>query len=259
MLPGGDIKVDRSESGACRITIDRAHKHNALARSVLAALADAIGTAGAAADTRVVILSGAGERFFAAGGDLLDLAGVRDEAATREMTDQARSALDAIRDCPVPVLAYLNGDAIGGGAELALACDMRLQAAQARIGFIQARLAITSAWGGGPDLCRLIGGARAMRMMSRCELVDAPQALAWGLADAVIGDGPSGRDMQDFLAPMLACPPQVLRGIKAQTAAWRQGTAYDACRMIEQRQLIETWLHEDHWRASEKLLSKGKR
>lgn len=258
VLPGGDIKVDRSESGACWVTIDRAHKHNALARSVLAALADAVGTAGAAPDTRVVILSGAGERFFAAGGDLLDLAGVRDEAATREMTDQARSALDAIRNCPVPVLAYLNGDAIGGGAELALACDMRLQAARARIGFIQARLAITSAWGGGPDLCRLIGGARAMRMMSRCELIDAPQALAWGLADAVIGDGRSGRDMQDFLAPMLACPPQVLRGIKAQTAAWRQGAAYDACRMIEQRQLIETWLHDDHWRASEKLLSKGK-
>ena len=258
MPEGSDIRVDRRDSGACWITIDRARKHNALARSVLAELAGAVDAAGAAPDTRVVVLSGAGERFFAAGGDLLDLAGVRDEAATREMTDQARSALDAIRNCPVPVLAYLNGDAIGGGAELALACDMRLQAAQARIGFIQARLAITSAWGGGPDLCRLIGGARAMRMMSRCELIDAPQALAWGLADAVIGDGPAGRDMQDFLAPVLACPPQVLRGIKAQTAAWRQGAAYDACRMIEQRQLIETWLHEDHWRASEKLLSKGK-
>ena len=81
----------------------------------------------------------------------------------------------SLRACPLPVLAYLNGDAIGGGAELALACDMRLQSASARIGFIQARLAITSAWGGGPDLCRIVGAARAMRMMSRCELVDAQQ------------------------------------------------------------------------------------
>ena len=93
------------------------------------------------------------------------------------MMEEAGGALDAIRHCPVPVIAYLNGDAIGGGAELAVACDLRLQAGHARIGFIQSRLAITSAWGGGPDLFQLLGSARAMRMMCRGELVDAQQAL----------------------------------------------------------------------------------
>jgi len=256
---GRDIAIESKASGACWITIDRPQKHNALARSVLDELAHAVTAAGADPGTRLVLLTGAGERFFAAGGDLSDLSGVRDEPATRAMTDQARRALDAVRRCPVPVLAHLNGDAIGGGAELALACDMRLQASHARIGFIQARLAITSAWGGGPDLCRLIGGARAMRMMARGELVDAAQALSWGLADAVIGDGPSGLDLQAFLEPMLACPPQVLRGIKAQAIAWREAQGYDASRRVEQRHLIETWLHDDHWRAAEKLLSRDKR
>ena len=71
---------------------------------------------------------------------------------------------------------------------------MRMQAAHARIGYIQAKLAITSAWGGGPDLFRLIGPAHAMRMMSRSEMVGAEQALAWGLADAVIRDGAQGKD-----------------------------------------------------------------
>lgn len=259
MPTGQDIKVDPRASGACWVTIDRVHKHNALARTVLAELAAAVQAAGAHADTRLIVLTGAGERFFAAGGDLVDLASVRDEAATLAMTDEARGALDAIRTCTVPVIALLNGDAIGGGAELALACDMRLQGAHARIGFIQARLAITSAWGGGPDLCRLVGGARAMRMMSRCELVDAPQALAWGLADAVVSDGAEGSDVQAFLEPMLACAPQVLRGIKAQTMAWRRGESYDSSRAIEQQQVLATWLHDDHWRASEKLLSKAKR
>lgn len=258
MAPVTDITIDPRASGACWITIARAHKHNALARSVLAELAGAVRAAGTKPETRLVVLTGAGERFFAAGGDLLDLANVRDAAATLAMTEEARSALDTIRECPVPVLALLNGDAIGGGAELALACDMRLQAAHARIGFIQARLAITSAWGGGPDLCRLVGPARAMRMMSRCEMVDATQALAWGLADAVIGDGPGGGDVEAFLAPMLACAPQVLRGIKAQTLAARRGEPHEAARAIEQRQLLSTWLHEDHWRASEKILNKGK-
>jgi len=258
-VPGSDdILVEHLPSGASWITLDRPAKHNALARPLLDALANAVRATAARPDTRLIVLTGAGDRYFAAGGDLRDLSTVRDETATLEMAQQARQALDALRQCPVPVLAYLNGDAIGGGAELALACDLRLQAAHARIGFIQARLAITSAWGGGTDLCRLVGGARALRMMARGEMVDAAQALAWGLADAVIADGPAGADLQAFLQPMLACPAQVLRGIKAQTLAWRRAAGYDEARAVEQQHLLRTWLHDDHWRASEKILSRGK-
>lgn len=253
------IAVEERPDGVVRITIDRAHKHNALARGVLAALAQAVADAGARPTTRLVLLTGTGERFFAAGGDLVELSAVRDEAATLEMAERSRAALDALRRCPVPVLAYLNGDAIGGGAELALACDLRLQAAHARIGFVQAKLAISSAWGGGPDLFRLLGGGRALRMMGRAEMIDAAQALQWGLADAVIADGPEGQTMHAFLAPLLACPPQVLRGIKAQLIAWREGASYGEQREVERAQLLATWLHEDHWRASDRLLSKAER
>lgn len=251
------LRVETRPHGALWITIDRAAKHNALARSVLAELAAAIENAGTRHDLRYLVVTGAGERYFAAGGDLRDLASVRDEAAVAEMTGQACAALDAIRRCPLPVLAYLNGDAIGGGAELALACDMRLQAAHARIGYIQARLAITSAWGGGPDLFRLIGPARAMRMMSRSELIDAEQALAWGLSDAVIRDGPQGQDIAAFTRPLDQCAPQVLRGIKAQAIAARQGLDWNAHRQVERQHLAHTWLHDDHWAAADKLLSKG--
>lgn len=256
MYAAKDITVEERAGGALWITIDRAQKHNALARQVLAGLAQVVTAAASQPGVRCIVLTGAGERYFAAGGDLVDLSAVRDREATLAMSEQARGALDAVRDCPLPVLAYLNGDAIGGGAELALACDTRLQAATARIGFIQARLAITSAWGGGPDLCRIVGAARAMRMMSRCELVDAQQALQWGLADAVITDGPAGKDIHAFLEPLLGCAPQVLRGIKAQTAASRRGESYDAVRTIEQQQLLHTWLHADHWNAAEGILSR---
>ncbi len=252
-----DVLVDECESGAVWITINRSHKHNALARPVLAALAKAVTAAGERPDVRCVIVTGAGDRYFAAGGDLKDLAKVRDEPATIAMMGEATAALDSIRFCPVPVLAYLNGDAIGGGAELALACDLRMQSAKARIGFIQAKLCITSAWGGGPDLFRLVGPAHAMRMMSRCELVGADQALLLGLADVVVSDGRQGKDIAAFTKPLLACPPQVLRGIKAQGIASRQGLAWQAHRAVEQKHLVQTWLHGDHWAASEKLLSKG--
>ena len=254
-----DIAVQERPDGAVWITINRAQKHNALARGVLAALAQAGAAASARPETKLVVIAGAGGRFFAAGGDLVELSDVRDEAATHAMADRSRAALDAVRQCPVPVLAYLNGDAIGGGAELALACDLRLQAAHARIGYIQAKLAISSAWGGGPDLFRLVGGARALRMMGRCEMVEAAQALQWGLADAAVADGSDGEDMRAFLAPMLACPTQVLRGIKAQLVAWREGAAYDAQREVERAQVLSTWLHEDHWRVSDRFLAKADR
>lgn len=257
MQTSKDIAVETHPDGVVWIVVDRPQKHNALARGVLAQLARAVADAGARPETRFIVLTGAGERFFAAGGDLVELSSVRDEAATTEMAEQSRAALDAVRNCPVPVLAYLNGDAIGGGAELALACDMRMQASHARIGFIQARLAISSAWGGGPDLCQLVGGARAMRMMGRAELVDAQQALQWGLADAVIADGPAGRDVQAFLAPLRSCAHQVLRGIKAQTAAWRQAASYESRRAVERQQVLGTWLHDDHWRASDQFLARS--
>ena len=251
------IAVREPQPGAVWITIDRAHKHNALARPVLAELADTVRAAGERDDVRYIVILGAGDKYFAAGGDLRDLSNVRDEAAVLAMMEEAGAALDAIRQCPVPVIAFLNGDAIGGGAELALACDMRLQSKHARIGYIQAKLAITSAWGGGPDLFQLIGPAHAMRMMSRCELVPAELAVSWGLADAVISDGPDGNDVAAFVKPLNACAPQVMRGIKAQAITARQGAGWQAHRAVEQKHLVTTWLHDDHWAASDKLLTKG--
>lgn len=253
-----DIVVDARENGLVWITIDRAHKHNALARSVLEALAEAVLNAGNDARTRCIVVRGAGEKYFAAGGDLVELASVRSEEATDEMADKATAALDAVRNCPVPVVAYVNGDAIGGGAELAVACDMRLFASHARIGFVQGRLGITSAWGGGADLCALVGPARAMRMMSRCEMVGAGLALAWGLADLEVRDGPEGDDVKGFLKPLLERSRLVLRGIKEQTCAWRNGLAYASRREVERRNLLATWASTEHWDAVERFLAKEK-
>ncbi|MDB4109545.1 enoyl-CoA hydratase/isomerase family protein [Porticoccaceae bacterium] len=250
-----EILVEERARGEWRVVINRPAKHNALSRNVLLGLSEAVSAIGANEDSRVIVLAGAGERYFAAGGDLKSLASVKDEAATVKMVEESRSALDAIRDCPVPVVAYLNGNAIGGGAELALSCDMRMQAEWASIGFIQATLAITSAWGGGSDLVQLVGPARAMKMMSHRELVSSEKALDWGLADTVIRQRAVDKDIEVFIEPILQCTPRVLRGIKAQTRAWRQGLPYAERRAVEQQQLLKTWLHQDHWTASDKLLA----
>ena len=258
MKASTDVQVDASDNGLVAIIVNRPHKHNALARPVLAALAAAVRDAGDLARTRCILLAGAGDKYFAAGGDLVDLATVRTDAEIDAMGDEARDALDAIRNCPVPVVAYVNGDALGGGAELALACDMRLIAPHARIGFIQGRMGITSAWGGGPDLIALIGPARAMRMMARCEMIDAARAVAWGLADLEVRDGRDGDEVKSFLKPMLERSAGVTRGIKAQTIAWRDGLMLAPRRDVERTHLRATWASAEHWAAVDRFLSRDK-
>lgn len=251
-----ELLLETGVLGDVWITINRPRKHNALARTVLDELASVMRKVGSDRTTRYVVLRGAGEKYFAAGGDLVDLAMVRTEEATCVMADGATAALDAVRNCPVPVIAYVNGDALGGGAELAVACDMRMMEAHARIGFVQGRVGITSAWGGGPDLYQLVGAGRAMRMMSRCEMIDAQTALDWGLADIVIAGGAKSADVQSFLKPFFDRSPLVLRGIKEQASAWRRGLSYPARREIERKNLLATWLSDDHWVAVDRFLAK---
>ena len=253
----GEILTDATENGLVRITINRPHKHNALARPVLDALAAAVDEAARDEGTRVILLSGAGDKYFAAGGDLVDLASVRTDEEIDAMAEQASAALDAVRNCPVPVVAYVNGDALGGGAELAVACDMRLMASHARIGFIHARIGITSAWGGGTDLVALVGPARAMRMMARAEMIDAARAIDWGLADGEARDGPGGDDVKAFLSPLLERSALVVRGIKAQTIAWRNGLPLSSRREVERRHLRSTWASAEHWAAVDRFFSRG--
>jgi enoyl-CoA hydratase/carnithine racemase len=250
-MTNDELHVAR-EGDVWTVTIHRPDKLNALSRPVLRSLRLAFESAAADRDVRCVVLSGAGERYFAAGGDLVDLAGVRGERDTTAMAVECRAALDAVRDCPVPVVAALNGDAIGGGAELAVACDLRVVAEHASLGFVHGRLAISAAWGGGADLVDLIGRARAFRMMARSELIDAFTALEWGLADLVVPGADLERRVRDFVAPIAAARPQVLRAIKAQSIAARHGATRDERRALELRHIVQTWTHDDHWSAVER-------
>ena len=109
------------------LTIDRPSAHNAISRSVMDEL-DAALTEVAGSDTRALAIRGAGERVFVSGGDLKDLAAVRTEADALAMAQRMRDLLDRVAGLPIPVLGALNGHVIGGGGEVAIACDFRLAA-----------------------------------------------------------------------------------------------------------------------------------
>ncbi len=251
-----------SHDGVLTVTIDRPGKRNALSREVLAELAEIFTAAAQDDDLKAAIVTAAGDKCFAAGGDLKDLASVRTQDGARAMADGAKQAFETIRRFPVPVIAALNGDALGGGAELAVACDFRVFAHHARIGFVQGRLNISTAWGGGVDLMRLVGPAIGLRLLSRSELVAGPDAVAIGLGDATASpDQPLADLVADFLEPIKRQAPQTLRAFKAMAIAARFGDSRTDMLRLETETFSETWVHDDHWAAAEMLLGgkKGRR
>jgi enoyl-CoA hydratase len=253
-MPASNLVVDLSER-VLTVTINRPEKRNALSRAVLEELRQTFTAAAGNEAIRVAVLRGAGEKSFAAGGDLRDLSTIRTRDGAADMANQAKVVLDSIRNFPLPVVAALNGDALGGGAELAAACDFRILAAHARIGFIQGKLNISTAWGGGIDLLQLVGPAIGLRLLSRSELLDAPAALAIGLVDAVAKPDQSLDDLlQTFLAPMLRQAPQVMRAFKALALQVRAGRPRPELEALETDLFSGTWIHDDHWTAADSLL-----
>jgi enoyl-CoA hydratase len=242
-----------------RVCINRPEKRNALSRDVLRSIAAAFSNHAGDESLKAAVVTGAGDKSFAAGGDLKDLASIRtlDEAA--KMADDAKAALHEIRRFPVPVIAALNGDAMGGGAELAMACDFRVAASHARIGFVQGRLNVSTAWGGGIDLMYLVGPHAALRILCRSELFTPEQALALGLIDASAESGQALADrVTEFLAPLLRQVPQVLRGFKGLAHGVRSGYSRAELDSLETRLFARTWIHDDHWAAAETILSKSR-
>jgi enoyl-CoA hydratase len=245
--------------GVLTVRIDRAEKRNALSRQLLAEIGSTFRDHAEDASLKMALLTGAGDRSFAAGGDLRDLSSVQGADAAEVMARDAKHALQAIREFPVPVIAGLNGDALGGGAELAIACDMRVAASHARIGFIQGKLAIASAWGGGVDLMRLVGPSRALRLLTRSEMLDPEQAMAIGLVDdAASGEETLDQAIERFIEPMRQQAPQVMRAFKA-LAIEAKNAGRIALDDIETIRFGGVWAHPDHDAAVEAILNKARR
>jgi enoyl-CoA hydratase/carnithine racemase len=162
---------------------------------------------------RVVILTGTGDRAFSAGFDVnvdnpqvADLAGVmetRDRAPVEKLIRRIRRVVDALFDLPVPIIAALNGSAYGGGAELAVRCDMRVMDPDAAICFSEVRLGLMPDWGGAAALPRLIGPARAAEMILTAREISAREALSCGLANRISSPGRALDESID-LARMIA-------------------------------------------------------
>lgn len=183
--------VDIRTDGAVTIaTINRPEKANALSTAVIDNLdltADAVERAAAAGSTRALVITGAGDRAFSAGADITNLVGLT-ESEAREQMLRGQRVFDRISNLPVAVIAAINGVALGGGLELAMACDMRVAAPHARLGQPEITLANIPGWGGTQRLPRLVGMGIASEMILTGVPIDASRAAAIGLVNAIAED-----------------------------------------------------------------------
>lgn len=237
------------------LTINRPDKRNALSLDLLKDLGAAV-HAHRTTPLKCAVLTGAGDRCFAAGGDLKELDAVRSTMEARRMSEVGHNALDEIRYFPVPVIGAINGLALGGGAELAMACDIRVAAAHADLGLIQAQLNVTTAWGGGIDLINAVGNNAALAILCSGKRLTAADALRLHIYESVCpADSDFSAFVQEFLAGYLGKSSNVLRGYKA-TAAARRKRLHDELTEIAREHFVTAWVHQDHWDAAANALKK---
>ncbi len=176
------ILLEKRESIAV-LTINRPDKLNALNSKVHAEGVAALDQLRNDAEIRVVVITGAGEKSFVAGADISEFAG--QTAITQRNVFYERSLFNSIDNFPKPVIAMINGFCLGGGCELALACDLRLASEKARFGQPEINLGIIPGGGGTQRLTRLVGEGKAMEIILAGEMIDAPTALNLGLVNHV--------------------------------------------------------------------------
>jgi enoyl-CoA hydratase len=191
------------QRGAVAIwTIDREARRNALSRATVVALGKLARDAETNPSIRAIILTGAGDLAFCAGADLKERQAM-DENAVRAQLELYRSEFLPIDRSSKPVVAAINGAALGGGLELALTCDLRVAAAHARLGLPETSLGVIPGAGGTQRLPRIVGEGRAKEMILLARQLTAEEALAWGLVHRVTPAGTSVvDDALDWIRPI---------------------------------------------------------
>ena len=179
-----NLLVDKQD-GVALLTVQRPAQLNAINAALLVELEDALHILGTSSDVFAVVVTGAGDRAFVAGADIAAMKDM-DPGQARAFAEKGQHVFAMIEALRQPVIAMIQGFALGGGCELALACDMRIASDKARFGQPEVGLGITPGFGGTQRLPRLIGSGRASRLLFSGEVIRADEALRIGLVDEVV-------------------------------------------------------------------------
>jgi enoyl-CoA hydratase len=212
-----NITVETRE-GVGIVTVNRPDKHNALNDRTMEELDAAFAALGADPEVRGVILTGAGEKAFVAGADIGELS-TQSPVDGKERSIRGQKVLDRIEGLGKPVIAAINGFALGGGCELAMACHVRVASDNAKLGTPEVKLGIMCGYAGTQRLPRLVGKGRALEMLLTGEMVDAQEALRTGLVNRVVAREKLMTEAEALLRKMLANGPVSLRFVLEAVSA----------------------------------------
>jgi enoyl-CoA hydratase len=200
-----NLRVE-SDGIIARVTLDRPAKLNALNLATLAELQRAFAELRSLPELRVVILTGAGEKAFAAGADVSELAAL-DAVRAREVSQAGNEVFLEIERFPHPVIAAINGFALGGGLELAMACTIRIASDNAKLGQPEVKLGLTPGYGGTQRLARLIGQGRALEMILSGDPISAQEAHRLGLVNRVVAPAELAATVTELATKIAANAP----------------------------------------------------
>lgn len=215
LRPGqsGETVLTHVEDGVLTVRLNRAesaHARNQIMRDELASLWRVVA---ADRDVRVVVLTGAGDRYFCAGLDLKEASQPEEPVARRDRMQRSRD-IERLADLPQPTVAAINGYALGGGLELALACDMRLISDTAQVGLPEVTRGLVPGGGGTQRLPRLIGYARACELVLSGRRLTADEAVEWGIAARVVPAAELPAAVRALAASIAAHPEPAVRYAK---------------------------------------------
>ena len=203
----------RKEQNIAWITLDRPDKLNTINSTMLQELSEAMGTIKKDNTIRCVTITGEGEKAFSAGADIKELHKLIQETAA-ELSRKGQEVFSQVEALPKPIIAAINGYALGGGLELALTCDFRLASDHAELGFPEMKLGIIPGWGGTQRLAWTVGVAKAKRLIMLGNRVKAEEAYKMGLVDKVVPQKELKAEAEALAQRLCKYPSVVLKQAK---------------------------------------------
>jgi enoyl-CoA hydratase len=245
-----------AENGIGQITINRPSKLNALNRATIQELHDAFENLESNSDVRVIIITGEGEKAFVAGADISEFASFTIQEGAQLAAQGQELLFNFIENLRKPVIAAVNGFALGGGLELAMACHFRIASDNAKMGLPEVSLGVIPGYGGTQRLPQLIGKGRAMEMIMTAGMIDAETAKTYGLVNHVVAQS----ELLDFTRGIAAkimrnSPFAIGRAIKCVNANFKDGVNGFETEIINFGKCFET---EDFKEGTSAFLEKRK-
>lgn len=233
-----------TQEGASRVlTLNRPEARNAFNEDLLLALEAAVQEAGADPSVRALVVTGTGERAFCAGADIRQMQGMNLDQG-REWALLGHRVFEKLAQLSKPAIAAINGVAVGGGCELALACDFRLADEQARLGQPEILLGMIPGWGGTQRLPRLVGTSVAKELVFTGRLIDAAEAKQIGLVDAVAPNGTVYQMALEYAAKFIDTPP-VAVGLAKQAINRGADLRLEEANLLEVELFARTFATQD--------------